>query len=714
MNAYKFSRAIIGKAGRTAAAVTAILGLFLILCPGAAFAAATQAFITGTIERITLDPPGDIWAGGTIKIGGETVIIPRNLLMDLPANRLTLQQLFEQAPPACKALGETGLAWTDVCLQGGRGGFATIHANRRSDTRVIAGDVIVEKGLESITGTVTHIDYTDGFLMVNGIPGFAASGTMVRINDPDGRHSVQQGRGCDPALGTNCSADPRFTLDADNYVITFITGYPVCIPSTAARAGELGISDGAAIDGSGDPLCPDTNRTVNLTVQDSTRFAPIQVGDHLTADGNYEEVNGVRFLSAHTLTVNTALVTRNDPTQPDYFIFAEVGIDTPGFENERVRTLFIGFTTLSPGFVNLWSLHYDPVANEPHEFPLGSVAGCDTAAGAGACTSQGIGAIAGDIFKIVHDVDFVQFATGKPIRLDRSPCDHLRAGGFNVCPSGGTLAEQFSILSPVPHEIIGRTQHRLDALSAQAQGTPMPAALDIQGNDAPWGEYLFPLGAGLGGIGFPEFVEVDLNKVNAPFPFEGIPWNLDRRLSPGGCDGPCEEERQPLCPFPYSELDPRFQAQVPTAAYSDPAYTASPLTFARDRILSFVDGDLEPPMFDGDFTLLPATPDAACIGLEPIDVPPQVIITTDTATFDPATGQWRVEGTFTGLFRNWTSVIIHIGPTLNGQVLGTAQVDIEGNWQLLETNTKLPGAESTVSLEFPNGIGVLDVPLTVL
>jgi hypothetical protein len=364
--------------------------------------------------------------------------------------------------------------------------------------------------------------------------------------------------------------------------------------------------------------------------------------------------------------------------------------------------------------VNIWSLHYDPAANEPHEFPLGSVAGCDAAAGAGACTSQGIGVIAGDIFKIVHDVDFIEFANGKQIRPDRSPCDHLRAGGFSACPSGGTLAEQFGILSPIPHEIIGRTQHRLDAERAQAQGTTMPAAVDVQGNNAPWGEYLFPLGAGLGGVGFPEFVEVDLNKVNSPFPFEGIPWNLDRRLSPGGCVGPCEETPQPLCPFPLSELDPRVQAQTPTGPYSDPSFTRSPLTFARDRILSYVDGFLFPANFDGNFTVLPATPDAACIGLEPIDVPPQVIITTDTATFTPATGEWQVGGTFTGLFRNWTSVIVHIGPTLNGQVLGTAQVDLEGNWQFLESNAKLPDAGNSVSLEFPNGIGVLDVPLTIL
>jgi hypothetical protein len=469
------------------------------------------------------------------------------------------------------------------------------------------------------------------------------------------------------------------------------------------------------VDGTGDPLCPDTNRAVG-PVADSTRFAPIMIGDHITADGNYEEVNGVRFLSAHTLTVNTALVTRNVPGQPDYFIFAEAFMDGPGFENERARTLFIGFTTLSPARVNLWSLHYDPQENAPHEFPLGSVAGCDLAAGAGTCTNQGIGAIAGDIFKIRHDVDFIEQLNGRLIDPRLDPCAQLRAGGFSVCPGGGTFPELFGILSPIPHEIIGRTQRRIDALRAQASGTPMPAAIDIQGNDAPWGEYLFPFGIGLGGISLPEFVAIDLNKVLAPYEFEGLPWNLDRRLGPGGCDEVlgCEPDPQPLCPFPYSELDPRFQAQTPAGAYADHAYTFSPLTFARDRILSFVDANLNPPFFDGDFTVLALPPDAACIALEPIDVPPQVIITTDTAAFTPATGQWRIEGTFTGLFRNWASAIIHIGPTLNGQVLGTAQVDLLGNWQYLQTSVKVPDATNSVSLEFPNGISVLNVPLTLL
>jgi hypothetical protein len=712
MKTYEFSKR---KKSGGARIWAVLLGLILLFSSGQAFAQATNSLIIGSIERITLDPPGDVYAGGTLKIGSETVIIPRNLLIDLPANRLTLQQLFEQAPPACQALGETGLAWTDVCLANGRGGFATIHANRRSDTRVIAGDVFVEKGIESITGTVTHIDYADGYFKVNGIPGFPASGTMVRLNDPDSRHSIQQGLGCDATLGPNCSADPRFTLDADNYVVTFSTGYPVCIPSTSARAGALGSSNGAAVDGTGDPLCPATNRSIG-PVADSTRFAPIMVGDSITADGNYEEVNGVRFLSVHTMMVNTGLATRSDITQPDYFFMAEAEMDTPGFENQRVRGLYIGFSTFSPGYVNLWSLHYDPVLNEAHEFPLGSSRGCDNAGGIGTCTSQGIGAISGDIFKIRYDVDFVLLQPGgKGTKPELDPCAQLRAGGISVCPQGGTFAEQFGILSPIPHEIIGRSEKKINALIAVGLGTPMPVALDINGNETPWGEYLFPFGAGLGGIAFPEFVEIDLNKVASPFPFEGIPWNLDRRLSPGGCqDGGCEPDPQPLCPFPYSELDPRFQAQTPTGSYSDPAYTSAPLSFAYNRILSFVDGNSDPARFGGNATVLPPLPDAACIGLEPVTVPPVVIVNANTAVFTAATGEWQIAGTFDGLFRNWASVIIHIGPTLNGQVLGTAQVGLDGSWQFLQTNIKVPDLTNTVSLEFPNGISILNVPLTLL
>jgi hypothetical protein len=188
--------------------------------------------------------------------------------------------------------------------------IATIHANRTSNGNTIAGDLFIQKGVETVKGKVTYINFTDGYFRMNGILNDPNTGVMVRLNDPGNRHTVQQGLGC--ATGTvNCSPDVRFTLDRDNYTNTFLTGVPSCVPSTVARSFidtlDLDV-DGNTTEtlttqssgtGTGDLLCPSTNRTPNLIVADSRRFAPIQIGDTVEAEGNFETVNGVRFISAH-------------------------------------------------------------------------------------------------------------------------------------------------------------------------------------------------------------------------------------------------------------------------------------------------------------------------------------------------------------------------------------------------------------------------------
>jgi len=81
--------------------------------------------------------------------------------MDFPANRLTLQQTFAQAPQECLSRAESGLAKADICNTSKVGGIATIHANRTSNGNVIAGDIFLQKGIESVKGVVTYIDYTE-------------------------------------------------------------------------------------------------------------------------------------------------------------------------------------------------------------------------------------------------------------------------------------------------------------------------------------------------------------------------------------------------------------------------------------------------------------------------------------------------------------------------------------------------------------------------
>ncbi len=633
---------------KTAAALSLLMATGFALTPMAA-QAATSVTISGEISRITLTTPGDYWSAGTLVISGQYVTIPRNLLIDLPANRLTLWQFFDQASAACKALGETGLTSTDRCNTSGTGAYASIAANRTNGGNIIAGDMLIDKGQEVVTGAVTYINHEDGYLRINGVLGDPNTGMMARMNDPTQRHTVQQGLGC-AAGSLNCSADPRFTNDPDNYTNTAVTGYPMCIPSRLARtfvgleaqgagpadpnfspAVPAQIAQSSALDPArGDVLCPDTNRPVTPSglVNDSRFMAPIRLGDEVKLEGNFETVNGVRFLSFHSSVTEIALETRRNLSQPDYLAPDEVEQDAPGYENLRARTLLIGFSTLRPD-VLLWTLHYDPVTNSRVEKPWASVRACDLIGGAGDCSNNGlVPGVGSHIWKIKYNVDF---AVGAKEVTD-NPCSNLRAeprfgNPAQFCPvnqstPAGSIAEQLAIVSPMPREIIARTGHRLAALDAGIT----PTTVDIKGAPATNGEYLVPLGANLGGVGYPEWAEFDLTKMAWPFQFTGLPWTLDRRLSPGGCkDGVCEPTPQPLDPYPFEGVDPRLQARtLPTGPYNDPRFTAAPLSDARNRILSYVtpvNGTFD---FNGN---------ASVLAWPPIDPPTFAVAVTPAETF---------------------------------------------------------------------------------
>src|SRR5205814_465996 len=64
-------------------------------------AASTQFDITGYIEEATLDPScvADPHCGGTIKVNGHVVVVPKEIVVMFPANALTWQEMFAQAPP---------------------------------------------------------------------------------------------------------------------------------------------------------------------------------------------------------------------------------------------------------------------------------------------------------------------------------------------------------------------------------------------------------------------------------------------------------------------------------------------------------------------------------------------------------------------------------------------------------------------------------------
>jgi hypothetical protein len=642
--------------------VMKIMPWLTILTLGAAtpVSAAVLSNIGGEVERIIVDNPADTWSSGTIVVSGRNIIIPRNMVIDLPANRLTLQQFFLNAPSACAAIDgnndgipdETGLAKGDSCNNSGTGAAITALANKTNAGDIIAGEIMLEKKAELVSGVITYINYVDGYFRVNGKENLTAiddgTGAMVRVNDPEARHTHQTGAGC-AGSGSNCSADTRYGVDPDNYTFGAATGYPMCIPSTTPRpllgtydfdvngdgvidpgVTETGLTAQALADGTDDELCPQSNRPgVGIDVGDSRLFAPIKVGDHVNADGNFETIGGVTFLSAHTVGVSVGLSTLNDPFQPDYMIFDEVGWDVPGYQNKRVRDLLIGFSTLGTPQVDIFGLYYDPVNNAVEELVFATTAGCDAVAGAGTCTSQGIVGNT-SIFKIVHDADFIEAVANPPILPGprRSPCQHLNAAyaqtggipdkdGFpmladinNRCTGALTIAKEFEVLAPATRDIIGRSRHQ-HALHASVVTLDFHAH-DFDNGGSQNGQYLNPTG-----IGHPEFVEIDLNALDTAYIFTGEQWNMDRRLGPGGgCDGeascdsgggvdgvdvkPIGHASMRLDPFPFSNLDPGTQAGTPAAGGVPVVYGGQkgrplsywPLTLAH--VFPWVPADLDP------------------------------------------------------------------------------------------------------------------------
>jgi len=203
-----------------------LLGTLMLATHSPVSSAAVSITIVGEVERIIVDDPTDTWSRGTMVVAGSNVIIPANNVIDLPANRLTLQQLFVNAPTACAAdvapadgiPDETGLAKADSCNGSFTGAAVTILANQTNAGDIIAGEVFLEKATELVSGIVSFVNHDEGYFRVDGVttaPDNATTGAMVRVNDPEGRHTEQTGAGC-LGSGPNCSADTRYGVDPDN------------------------------------------------------------------------------------------------------------------------------------------------------------------------------------------------------------------------------------------------------------------------------------------------------------------------------------------------------------------------------------------------------------------------------------------------------------------------------------------------------------------
>ena len=396
--------------------------LALVLSPPLVMGAQPQTTpaqfdMTGNIERFTLDtcaaPPSALTAPGsysslaganalactaTIVINGQSIKIPANTVMTLPASFLTPYELFAYnplcvAPATCN---ETGLAVQDTQRLPSNANPATYEASIQGNIvydaagtpTYAAGLVkISQEDLNSGDGYINFIDYATGDIYVGGdiVAALPANGARLKIVDPVGRF----GRSTPPGSPAD-TMDIRFAVDDGNPTIAAETGYPLCIP----RTNPTGPTP--------DTLCPETNRPVGgLPVNgvlmhagtfymppavglpdpntiakpvsfpalnilgDPAKQAPLEVGDFIHYKGTQAVDAGGKYIAAHTISANLGIYT-TPGADPAYSI-QEVNIvgvaSALGFAGpQEGRELFkiVGFTTDVARMVDTGKVITDP------------------------------------------------------------------------------------------------------------------------------------------------------------------------------------------------------------------------------------------------------------------------------------------------------------------------------------------------------------------
>ncbi len=314
----------------------ACIVVMLAILPSAVWAQAVTPFqIVGhlkTLELIDnagnkiLDPSSaNPFSGARMVVNGIQIVIPKNLVITLPAAYKTPQQLFNEATGPSKTNKVSGLALNDtppplaayeVAVDGNIVGGA-----------FIAGLVsISQQSLNTSAGYIHQID-SNGVIHVGASPTALSSQPgdgRLRLNDPQlpdgsGRYGLSNeaqfpappGNPADPRF-----PDARFTVDQGNPTVHALTGFPMCVPRSPI-----------------DPDCPTTNRPAGLTTfvmgnadlvppvrfgNDSitacpacnaAKQAPIKVGDYVTYAGTLAQDTVGQFVSVHTLVANVGIYT---------------------------------------------------------------------------------------------------------------------------------------------------------------------------------------------------------------------------------------------------------------------------------------------------------------------------------------------------------------------------------------------------------------------
>ena len=192
-------------------------------------------------------------------INGQTITIPCNMIVQMPANTLTWSDVVNGASKI------DGFVTNNLlnAVGGGALEYAPYEFNAIGNIvggKQVAGLIYMsQQSLNTGTGTIKSIDYANESLTLD-------SGAVLKINDPKGR------------FGAGSQVDARFSVDDANPTIHAGTGYPMCIPRTDPTAQD-------------DPLCPQQNRpnraavTVGGSTGDRDHVPQLQPGRRRAARG---------------------------------------------------------------------------------------------------------------------------------------------------------------------------------------------------------------------------------------------------------------------------------------------------------------------------------------------------------------------------------------------------------------------------------------------
>ena len=363
---------------------------------------ATPFAIVGHIQKFTLDsgtPGSSRLTSAKMMVNGINVVIPTNLIIQMPASYLTADDIFVMAKPtiterlpseACPGSAGTlrsGLAVLD-CDGPRPAALASFEADITGNivgNVYIAGLVkVTQQALNAGSGYIQTIDRDTGEIFVGGNPDAAAGSASsptdarVKLNDAVGRFgraTSSPSAPPSPAL----PEDGRFTADTDNPTMHAESGYPMCVPRTAAP----------------DPLCPDSNRPasstgppsrlfvmdtvplvttvpVALTIQpcpgcDSSQQAPFKEGDYITYQGTVASDAKGLYTSAHTIVASIGIFTKpGDKVRPAYVsqevsLIGTMGPSVLPFNQEGQDRLKVeAFSTDPSRALNVYAIDVNP------------------------------------------------------------------------------------------------------------------------------------------------------------------------------------------------------------------------------------------------------------------------------------------------------------------------------------------------------------------